>query len=93
MRYLFNFLFVFVATIAFAQNEYHVFPVNGPTTKGHPNGDGSIHNPWDLKTGLSQTSDRVNGGDIIWIHEGIYSGRFRSLLNSTGPNAYITVAA
>lgn len=93
MNYIINFLFFFIATISFAQNEFHVFPADGETTKGNPHGDGSISNPWDLKTAFSQSSERVNGGDIIWIHQGVYNGRYRSVLQSTIPNAYITVSA
>ena len=79
--------------MAFAQSEFHVFPINGDSTKGSPQGDGSLINPWDLQTALSQSSERVNGNDVIWLHEGIYKGRFVSRLNSTNPNTYIIVSA
>jgi hypothetical protein len=87
-----SFLVFLIVTVSFAQNEFQVFPANGETTKGNPNGDGSIKNPWDLKTALSQSSERVNSGDIIWIHQGTYNGRYRSALQSTIPDAFITVS-
>jgi len=70
-----------------AQQEFHVFPnINS-------SGNGSLNNPWDLQTALSQSSSVVNGSDIIWIHKGIYNGRFLSTLKSTKPNKFITVSA
>ncbi|MDP5081573.1 MAG: right-handed parallel beta-helix repeat-containing protein, partial [Winogradskyella sp.] len=93
MRYLINFLFILVATVCFSQNQFHVFPSDGEKTRGNPNGDGSLSKPWDLQTALSQPSERLNGGDIIWIHQGVYNGRFRSMLKSTITNSYITVSA
>jgi len=93
MRYLISFLFVLTSAISFAQKEYHVFPVDCETTKGTPNGNGSVSNPWDLQTALSQSSERVNGGDIIWIHKGIYTGHYKSVLQSTKTNKYVTVSA
>lgn len=68
-----------------AQQEFHVFP-NGKST-----GDGSLENPWDLQTALSQKPEVVNGGDYIWLHEGIYTGRFISTIKSTKSDQFITV--
>ncbi|WP_299118662.1 hypothetical protein [uncultured Winogradskyella sp.] len=93
MRYLIGLLFFLTTAISIAQQEFHVFPLDGETTKGTSKGDGSPQNPWDLQTALSQSSDKVNGGDIIWIHNGIYTGHFKSLLHSTISNKYITVSA
>lgn len=79
--------------LAYTQQEFHVFPKNHQETPGKPTGDGSLNNPWDLQTALSQSTSVVNGGDIIWLHEGIYNGRYKSLLKSTIKNQYITVSA
>jgi hypothetical protein len=76
-----------------AQNEFHVFPEDNVKNSGTASGNGSLQNPWDLQTALSQTAEVVNGGDIIWIHQGIYNGRFISTLNSTIKYKYITVAS
>ena len=93
MKYSISLLLIFISAISFAQKEFHVFPVNGSTTVGTPNGNGSIERPWDLQTALSQSSENVNGGDVIWIHEGVYTGRYRSVLESTKTNKKITVSA
>ena len=93
MRNLISIIFVLTAAISFAQKEYHVFPMDTRVTKGTSKGNGSLSNPWDLQTALSQPSERINGSDIIWIHEGIYTGRYRSTLHSTIPEKYITVSA
>ncbi len=69
-----------------AQQEFHVFP-NGKAT-----GNGSLQKPWDLQTALSQKPDVINGGDTIWLHEGIYNGRFLSTIKSTKKNSFIIVA-
>ncbi|MCB0398158.1 MAG: hypothetical protein KDD26_00775 [Winogradskyella sp.] len=93
MRQFIKYLFLFFVTVSFAQKEFHVFPIDGGQIKGSPNGDGSINNPWDLQTALSQSSKRVNGGDIIWLHKGIYNGNYQSAINSTVNEKYITVSA
>ncbi len=42
---------------------------------GSPNGDGSLGNPWDIATALSQP-ESVQPGDTIWLRGGTYgSGR------------------
>lgn len=79
-------IFAFCASIQ-AQQEFHVFP-NAKAT-----GNGSLQQPWDLHTALSQKPEVVNGGDAIWLHEGIYNGRFSSTIKSTRENSFITVAA
>jgi parallel beta-helix repeat protein len=92
MKHLVNiFLFLFVSG-SLAQQEFHVFPLDGKEVKGTPQGDGSLTNPWDLQTALSQSKERVNGGDIIWLHQGVYTGRFKSKLQSTLSNTYVTVS-
>ncbi|WP_431136503.1 right-handed parallel beta-helix repeat-containing protein [Psychroserpens mesophilus] len=84
---------LFVCMLSYAQQEFHVFPENHNETPGTPEGTGSINKPWDLQTALNQTSDNVGSGDTIWIHEGIYNGRYKSRLKSLEPNQYITVSA
>lgn len=93
MKHLLYILILLSTAISFAQKEFHVFPLDSEIIKGTPKGDGSLDNPWDLQTALSQSSERVNGGDIIWIHEGVYSGSYRSQLQSTISDTYITVSA
>ena len=93
MKFIFSILTLVLSLMSFAQNEYHVFPIDSKSIKGSPNGDGSLNRPWDLQTALSQTSERINGGDIIWLHTGIYNGNYKSTLNSTIDSKYITVAA
>ncbi|WP_152975550.1 hypothetical protein [Lacinutrix himadriensis] len=80
-------------TLSVAQQEFHVFPENHETTPGKSTGNGSLQNPWDLQTALTQSNKTVKGEDTIWLHEGIYNGRYNSTLNSTIPNKYITVSA
>lgn len=93
MRQFIKYLLLFFVAVSFAQKEFHVFPIDGGQIKGSPNGDGTINNPWDLQTALSQSSKRVNGGDIIWLHKGIYNGNYQSVINSTVDEKYITVSA
>lgn len=86
-------IFLFASLIIQAQQEFHVFPKNHTETPGTNTGNGSLKNPWDIQTALGQSSNIVNGGDKIWIHKGIYSGRYISTLKSTKPNKFITVSA
>ncbi|MEZ4791899.1 MAG: right-handed parallel beta-helix repeat-containing protein [Gelidibacter sp.] len=81
-----NSIFCFLCLLAQAQHEFHVFP-NGKST-----GNGTLQNPWDLQTALSQKTNVVNGGDTIWLHQGIYNGRFLSTIASDIDQAFITVA-
>ena len=90
--YLFNLLF-FVILIGYSQKEFHVFPKTHSISPGKTTGNGSLNQPWDLQTALSQSSETVNGGDIIWLHEGVYIGRFFSKLSSTINDKYITVSS
>ena len=82
---------IFFQGVLFAQQEFHVFPENHKTTPGSLKGNGSMQTPWDLQTALSQLSNTVNGGDIIWLHKGTYNGRYISTLQSTKQNKFITV--
>jgi parallel beta-helix repeat protein len=76
-----------------AQREFHVFPKDDLISPGAKSGNGNLQSPWDLQTALSQSSNSVNGGDIIWLHKGVYNGRYISTLNSTRPNKKITVTS
>jgi hypothetical protein len=49
---------------------------------GHPTGDGSLGNPWDLATALAQPAS-VHPGDTIWLRGGTYHGQFTSKLQGT----------
>ena len=89
----FSILFIFTVVFSYAQQEFHVFPKNDSKTPGSETGNGSLQRPWDLQTALSQRSTVVNGKDTIWLHGGVYNGRFSSTLNSTVNNQYITVSA
>ncbi|MEM5565391.1 hypothetical protein WNY78_09755 [Psychroserpens sp. AS72] len=82
----------FVGLYVNAQEEFHVFPIDDIKSPGTSQGNGSLTQPWDLQTALSQTTDIVNSGDTIWIHEGVYNGRYMSTLQSTESNKYITVS-
>lgn len=88
LYYIVFFLFPFVI---FSQQDFHVFPSDHRSSPGTASGNGSLEKPWDLQTALNQRSDKVNGGDVIWLHAGIYNGRFISNLNSSNDKK-ITVA-
>ena len=79
--------------LAYTQQEFHVFPKNHQETPGKQAGDGSLNSPWDLQTALNQSTDVINGGDTIWLHEGIYNGRFVSTIKSGIKGKFITVSA
>ena len=59
---------------------------------GSSSGDGSINNPWDLATALSQPAS-VRPGDTIWLRGGTYrapnSNGFSSKLNGTATSPII----
>ncbi|WP_452226331.1 hypothetical protein [Lacinutrix cladophorae] len=86
-------LSVLIVAVGYAQQEFHVFPVDHKTSPGTATGNGTLQNPWDLQTALKQSIKVVKGGDTIWLHEGVYNGRYNSTLNCTIPNTYITVSA
>lgn len=93
MRYFILLIALIINGICLAQQEFHVFPIDGSPVKGSPSGNGSLDNPWDLQTALIQSSERINGGDIIWLHKGIYNGRYSSSLHSTIAEKFITVSS
>ncbi len=65
--------------------EFHVSP------SGSPAGDGSAGKPWDLATAFS-APPAVRPGDTIWLHGGVYRGKFTSLLRGL-PAARVVVRA
>ena len=54
---------------------YYVSP------SGTSAGNGTIGNPWDLKTALAGAGGRVVGGDTIWLRGGVYRGAFSSTVS------------
>jgi hypothetical protein len=66
-------------------NEFYVSPA------GRPNARGTIDDPWDLKTALSQPKI-VTPGDTIWLRQGLYTGVFESNLSGE-PDRPIIVRA
>ena len=90
---LFTLCFYLMAAHLVAQQEFHVFPKDHSVTPGTETGDGSLNAPWDLQTALRQSTNVVNGGDHIWLHQGVYNGRFVSTIRSDIPNRFVTVSA
>lgn len=84
-------VFLFSVVSLSAQQEFHVFPTTHKTNPGKASGNGSITNPWDLQTALSQSTKKVNDNDVIYIHKGIYNGRFTSTITVINKNTFITV--
>jgi len=64
---------VLLTGLAAAAEEFYV------SADGMPNGDGSISAPWPLRTALAHPP-AVKPGDTIWIHGGVYKGKFISRL-------------
>jgi hypothetical protein len=54
---------------------YHVSP------SGTSSGDGSQGKPWDLRTALAGASGKIVAGDTVWMHDGTYTGSFRSTVS------------
>jgi hypothetical protein len=52
-----------------------------PAGRGSRSGDGSRERPWDLATALA--SERVRGGDTVWLEPGVYRGPFASRLTGS----------
>ncbi|MFT4611516.1 MAG: hypothetical protein ACJA1H_002143 [Glaciecola sp.] len=75
----------FVGLYLNAQQEFHVFPMDYFQTPRTYLGNGSLTQPWDLQTALSQKTDVVDSGDTIWIHEGVYAVKFASTRQSLKP--------
>lgn len=82
-------VFLLIILSTSAQNQFHVFPINHLKNPGSKSGTGSLEAPWDLQTALSPK--QVKSGDIIYMYDGIYKGRYVSDLNSNGNK--ITVSA
>lgn len=58
---------------------------------GSSTGDGSINNPWDLKTALSRSTTVVPPGSTVWLRGGVYKIptvelQFVSTLSGTAAN-------
>jgi hypothetical protein len=87
------FISLFVVVVSLAQQEFHVFPVNHSLTPGLSGGNGTLQSPWDLQTALMLPNNVINGGDTIWLHEGVYNGRYTCTLKSTIDKKFITVSA
>ncbi|SDB48082.1 hypothetical protein SAMN03097699_1607 [Flavobacteriaceae bacterium MAR_2010_188] len=81
------FIILLCSIFGFTQQEFHV------TSEGKSSGDGSIKNPWDLQTALQQKPEKIKGGDIIYLHGGIYTGRFLSTLSSEKNEKPVTVTS
>ncbi|MBT8288575.1 MAG: right-handed parallel beta-helix repeat-containing protein [Flavobacteriaceae bacterium] len=86
-----NIVALIMVLFSWSQQDFHVFPKNHKTTPGSPEGNGSLTQPWDLQTALSQNAKIINGGDTIYLHEGVYLGRFISLLSNTKRDSPIEV--
>ena len=93
MKPIFIFILILNCLTAHAQKEFHVFPESHRSTPGLNSGDGSLLRPWDLQTALHQKPEVINGGDTLWIHAGIYDGRFTSNLKSTIAGKDLVVSA
>lgn len=94
MKFFLSHIFIIVFAISIsAQSEFHVFPIDHKTNAGKASGNGTLQNPWDLQTALSQTIKTIKGGDLIWLHEGVYNGRFISTLSSSSKTNKIVVSA
>ena len=87
MKFNLKFLLLIILLLSYdlilSQTEYHVFPIDHPTTPGSDTGNGTLTSPWDLQTALTN-GNGVNGGDTIWLHDGIYTGRY--MCNISGSN-------
>jgi hypothetical protein len=93
MKHISLLIFIIVVPfVIFSQQEYHVFPSDHKISPGSVEGNGTLNNPWDLQTALNQQPEKVNGGDVILLHAGIYNGRFISKLRSSN-NKKITVTS
>ncbi|WP_411767736.1 right-handed parallel beta-helix repeat-containing protein [Winogradskyella sp. A3E31] len=80
MKFFYTTLFTIIFSFGTAQQEYHVFPTTHEVTPGKTTGDGSLKFPWDLQTALNKKAV-VKAGDKIWLHQGVYKGRFTSSIS------------
>jgi len=85
-------LIALIPVFLMSQEAYHVFPEDHKQTPGSTSGDGSVQYPWNLQTALNQSSEKVKDGDTIWLHEGIYNGRFVSTLKGSSLNKIVVAA-
>ncbi|TXG34551.1 right-handed parallel beta-helix repeat-containing protein [Seonamhaeicola maritimus] len=92
-QFLLNIVVFFLCFQVMSQSQFHVFPKNDKVNPGTPYGNGSIEKPWDLQTALNQKNNIVNAGDVIWMHEGIYTGHFVSNLKSGSLSNQITLSS
>lgn len=56
-------------------------------TSGSPVGNGSINNPWDLRTALNQTR-AIRPGSIVYLRGGTYFGKFTNRLTGVVVRSY-----
>ena len=84
-QFFLNIIFCLACILMQSQKEFHV------TISGTSLGNGSIDQPWDLQTALNQKAIIVNGGDTIWLHEGVYQGRYVSNLSSSIKNKKLKI--
>ncbi len=93
MRLFWTYILILVTpTLLWSQREFHVFPKDDHKTPGTAIGNGSLQYPWDLQTALSQSSEVIKGGDIIWLHQGVYKGRFTSTLKGQPKNKIVVAS-
>lgn len=88
---LITILSIFFAVNFYAQDILHVFPKVYINNLGNPIPKGTIDAPFDLETALNLDKTILADGAIIYIHEGIYNGRFVSTIYSNTINLPITV--
>ncbi|NNK88390.1 MAG: right-handed parallel beta-helix repeat-containing protein [Flavobacteriaceae bacterium] len=84
---------LFLSLIMFGQQEFHVFPADHKDSPGSASGDGSLARPWDLQTALNWKKSQLKGGYIVWLHGGIYNGRFVSTIQGENARDKIVVSA
>ena len=64
-----------VTSISGGPKSGYFVAVNGSSA-----GDGSVNQPWDIRTALAHPS-RLQAGDTIWIRGGTYKGQYTSYIN------------
>lgn len=82
-----------LAFTSIAQEQYHVFPTQDLNNPGSTDGNGTLNNPWDLQTALLNENNMIKPGDTLWLHAGVYNGRYVSALAGSADEGYITVSA
>ncbi|WP_445453380.1 T9SS type A sorting domain-containing protein [Flavobacterium sp. 25HG05S-40] len=92
MKKILIYIMVVWVNFAFAQyTEWHVQTIpNG----GSPTNQGTESSPWDLQTALNNPSNKIKPGDVVWLHNGVYTGHYTSSAALSGTaTQYITVAS